>query len=114
MRHREFCTERISRAEAEKHIEWIKQTKRDIERDEAAPMNMEHDTWLHSDYDVDDMNWRWELEDKTEQNRRENVIPKILKKLGHPSTQKRCEQMDALLKRRQHERLMKHRKIHKN
>lgn len=108
MRYEEFY-ERISRADAEKHSEWIKQVKRDIECDERARHNLSADEWLQA-ADINDKNAYYALEDKLERLQKEKLKQRLIKKHGNRITKKHVQVAYANYKLRQHRILMKHRK----
>lgn len=108
MRYEEFY-ERISRADAEKHGEWIKQAKRDIECDERARHNLSADEWIQA-ADINDKNANYALDDKLKRLQKEKLKSTLIKKHGNRIKKKHVDVAYANFKQRQHRILMKHRK----
>ena len=103
--------ERISRADAEKHAEWVKQATRDIECDEAARHSMDDDEWLRAG-DINDQNSHYAQEDRLERLQKEQLKQILVKKYGTKVSRKDVDAAYDQYKRRQHEILLKNRKKH--
>ena len=114
MRYKEFKTESVSRAKAEQHAKWVKDTKQQIAQDEASRMNIRAEEWHKANSDIADGNWRFELEDKIEQHQNRKLYQNILRKLGHPPSDVQFARMKAYLEKRRHERFMKHQENPRN
>ncbi len=106
MRYEEFY-ERISRADAEKHTELIKQAKRNIECDERARHNLNADEWMLA-ADINDKNANYALEDKLERLQKAKLKQRLIKKHGRKITNKHVQAAYANYKERQHRIVMKH------
>ncbi len=108
MRYEEFY-ERISRADAEKYAERLKQAKRNIECDERARHNLSADEWIQA-ADINDENAHYALEDRLERLQKEKLKRLLIKKYGNKITNRHVDTAYANYKLRQHRILMKHRK----
>ncbi len=112
MRYREFYTEHISRADAEKYSIKLKQAMRDIKADERARHSVRDDDWLHTN-DINDMNAHYALEDRLERQQKEKIEQNIKKRFGSKkAADTDIDAVFAYLKNKAYQRLLKHRKNH--
>ena len=110
MRYFEFY-EGISRPDAEKYTDWLKQAIRDIECDEAARHSMSAEEYLRAS-DINDKNSFYALEDKLERLQKQQLKQILTKKNGNKVSRKEVEAAYDQYKQRKHETLLKHRKNH--
>lgn len=108
MRYFEFY-EGISRPDAEKYTDWLKQAIRDIECDEAARHSMSAEEYLRAS-DINDKNSFYALDDKLERLQKQQLKKIITKKNGNNVSRKDVDAAYDQYKRGQHDILMKHRK----
>ncbi len=107
MRYREFYAEGISRADAEKYAERLKQAKRNIECDERARHSLNADEWTQV-ADINDENAFYALDDRLERLQREKLRRHLIKKHGSKITRKHIDGAYDNYKLRQHRILLKH------
>lgn len=106
--------EKISKADAEEYSTHIKQIKADINRDEAAKTSSGVNDWLRVDNNIEDMAWRIPLEDELERLEKRKLRQQL--QAQHGSKKITSAHVDAVytnLKKKNTERLLRHRRNHK-